>query len=61
MDLKKKELIAQKEELLKESREKQVTYDSVKSQVDKLMKVRSRLIHPVTVVDIKLNYRWRLK
>jgi len=61
LDLKKKELIAQKEELLKESREKQVTYDSVKSQVDKLMKVRSRLIHPVTVVDIKLNYRWRLK
>lgn len=43
LDLKKKALAAQKEELLKESKEKQVTYDNVKSQVDKLMKVQSCL------------------
>jgi len=39
LDLKKRNLAAQKEELLKGSKEKQVTYDNVKSQVDKLMKV----------------------
>ena len=52
LEFKKKELTVQKEELLKESKEKQVTYDNVKSQVDKLMKVESLLIHQRIVVDI---------
>jgi THO complex subunit 5 len=49
-----KALTAQKEELLRESKEKQVTYDNVKSQVDKLMKVRSCLIQSTTLVDLEL-------
>jgi THO complex subunit 5 len=40
LDLKKKELIQQKEALLKESKVKASTMDSVKSQLDVLMKVR---------------------
>jgi THO complex subunit 5 len=40
LDLKKKELIQQKEALLKESKVKAATMDSVKSQLDVLMKVR---------------------
>jgi THO complex subunit 5 len=39
LDLKKKELVQQKEELLKESKTKVATMDSVKSQIDMLMKV----------------------
>ena len=61
LEFKKKELTVQKEELLKESKEKQVTYDNVKSQVDKLMKVESLLIHQRIVVDIYTCYRWRLR
>ena len=39
LELKRKELIAQKDQLLKESKAKQATFDNVKTQVDKLMKV----------------------
>lgn len=39
MDLKRKELTLQKEELLKESKSKVVTMDGVKSQIDMLVKV----------------------
>jgi hypothetical protein len=39
LDLKKKELLQQKEDLLKESKVKLSTMDSVKSQIDMLMKV----------------------
>lgn len=39
LDLRKKELTQQKEELLKESKSKLSTMDSVKSQIDMLMKV----------------------
>jgi len=39
MDLRKKELIQQKEDLLKESKSKLTTMDSVKTQIDLLMKV----------------------
>jgi THO complex subunit 5 len=39
LDLKKKELVQQKEELLKESKIKVTTMDNVKSQIDVLMKV----------------------
>lgn len=39
LDLKKKELVQQKEELLKESKTKAATMDNVKSQIDTLMKV----------------------
>jgi len=39
LDFKKKELLQQKEDLLKESKAKLSTMDSVKSQIDMLMKV----------------------
>jgi THO complex subunit 5 len=39
LDLKKKELVQQKEDLLKESKIKVTTMDNVKSQIDMLMKV----------------------
>lgn len=39
LDQKHKELLQQKEELLKESKAKHATMDSVKSQIDGLMKV----------------------
>lgn len=39
LDLKKRELIQQKEELLKESKAKSSTMDSVKTQIELLMKV----------------------
>lgn len=39
LDLKKKELVQRKEDLLKESKAKSATMDSVKSQIDMLMKV----------------------
>ncbi|KIM90819.1 hypothetical protein PILCRDRAFT_59467 [Piloderma croceum F 1598] len=52
LDLKKRNLAAQKEELLKESKEKQVTYDNVKSQVDKLMKMAAEI--KKTVDDLVL-------
>lgn len=42
LELKKKDLVTQKEELLKESKNKQATFDNVKTQVDKLMKVSAR-------------------
>ncbi|KJA30261.1 hypothetical protein HYPSUDRAFT_175624 [Hypholoma sublateritium FD-334 SS-4] len=41
LDLKKKELLQQKEELLKESKTKSTTLDSVKVQIDLLMKTAS--------------------
>lgn len=43
LDSKKKELALEKEELLKESKKKQATYDKVKSQVDKVIKVSGSL------------------
>jgi THO complex subunit 5 len=52
LEFKKKELTVQKEELLKESKEKQVTYDNVKSQVDKLMKMAAEI--KKTVDDLVL-------
>jgi THO complex subunit 5 len=39
LDLKKKDLTQQKEELLKQSKAKAATLDSVKVQIDTLMKV----------------------
>jgi THO complex subunit 5 len=41
LDLKKKNLTQQKEELLKETKAKAATLDSVKIQIDTLMKVRT--------------------
>ncbi|KIM46171.1 hypothetical protein M413DRAFT_305729 [Hebeloma cylindrosporum] len=41
LDLRKKELIQQKEDLLKESKSKVTTMDSVKTQIDLLMKTAS--------------------
>jgi len=52
LELKKKQLSAQKEELLQESKAKQVTYDNVKSQVDKLMKMAAEI--KKTVDDLVL-------
>ncbi|KAJ3505947.1 hypothetical protein NLJ89_g7146 [Agrocybe chaxingu] len=43
LDLKKKELIQQKEELLKESKAKAATMDNVKSQIDLLMKMANEI------------------
>jgi len=52
LELKKKQLSTQKEELLQESKAKQVTYDNVKSQVDKLMKMAAEI--KKTVDDLVL-------
>ncbi|CAA7259777.1 unnamed protein product [Cyclocybe aegerita] len=43
LDLKKKELMQQKEELLKESKAKVATMDNVKSQIDLLMKTATEI------------------
>jgi len=43
LELKRKELIAQKDQLLKESKTKQATFDNVKTQVDKLMKMAAEI------------------
>ncbi|KAL4075847.1 Fms-interacting protein-domain-containing protein [Scleroderma yunnanense] len=43
LDLKRKELILHKEELLKQSRIKSTTVDSVKSQIDALMKTATEI------------------
>jgi len=43
LELKRKELIAQKDQLLKESKAKQATFDNVKTQVDKLMKMAAEI------------------
>lgn len=44
LDLRKKELTQQKEDLLKQGKAKAVTLDSVKSQIDLLMKVGFMLV-----------------
>ncbi|TFK43516.1 Fms-interacting protein-domain-containing protein [Crucibulum laeve] len=43
LDLRKKELVQQKDELLKESKSKLATMDSVKTQIDVLMKTASEI------------------
>lgn len=42
LDSEKKKLTQQKEQLLKESKTKHTTMDSIKSQIDMLMKVSGR-------------------
>lgn len=55
LDLKKKELIRCKEDLLKESKSNLTTMDNVKSQIDTLMKARFFLISsPVNIYFIFL-------
>ncbi|PFH52740.1 hypothetical protein AMATHDRAFT_1791 [Amanita thiersii Skay4041] len=62
LDQKRKELIQQKEELLKESKVKLVTMDNVKSQIDMLMKTASdiqkkvdELVLPLTASEHKMD------
>jgi len=55
LDQKKKELVLQKEELLKESKSKSTTMDSVKSQIDVLMKVRLSYPQPRSFADLLVS------
>lgn len=48
LDLRRKELLQQKEELLKESKTKSSTMDSVKTQIDQLIKVLTVLVERFT-------------
>ena len=50
LDLRQKELIQQKEDLLRESKAKSSTLDNVKTQVDLLVKVRTLAFHLVREV-----------
>lgn len=60
LDLKRKELIQQKEELLKETKAKNSTLDSVKSQIDTLLKV-SDCFRPFLILADMLISAGRLR
>ena len=55
LDLKRKELLKEKEALLKESKAKLATMESVKSHIDTLMKVRPFLL-PLLAMSRVLQY-----
>ncbi|KAF8897549.1 Fms-interacting protein-domain-containing protein [Infundibulicybe gibba] len=55
LDLRKKELLQKKEELLKESKVKVATMDSVKSQIDVLMKTASEIQKKVDELVLPVN------
>jgi hypothetical protein len=62
LDLKKKELIQQKEELLKESKTKVTTMDNVKSQIDMLMKVSPISVALIsTLISCRLRQKYKRK
>lgn len=61
LDLRKRELMLQKEELLKESKVKQTTVDNVKAQFDLFMKVSIILLCFVFAHSPSYSMRRRLK